>query len=162
MELIRLRKNCREHDRLRSAVCRWFYDWWGVKAGCPFEQVEEFVGNSQQDGSRLPQLFVAVDDGTVVGVFAISMSDDLVSRPDVYPWLANVYVAEDRRGQGVGRFMLERVRYAMKEIGLSELYLYTHHVGLYERFGWEFVENVNTYKRDSPVERLYRLRIGKE
>lgn len=162
MELIRLRRDCREHERFRETVCRWYHEWWGAKAGCPREQIGELVRNSQQEGSRLPQLYVAVDGGEALGVFMISMSDDLVSRPDVYPWLANVYVDEALRGRGVGRFMLERVAGVMKEIGLPELYLYTKHVGLYEKFGWTFVENVNTYKADSPVEGLYRLTADKE
>ncbi|MBZ4668843.1 MAG: hypothetical protein JG775_1995, partial [Defluviitaleaceae bacterium] len=30
---------------------------------------------------------------------------------------------------------------------------------LYEKFGWKFVEEVKTFKKDSPIERLYRLEI---
>lgn len=162
MELVRLKKDCAAHDRFRDTIVRWYHEWWGAKAGCPYEQVAEMVRNSQQEGARLPQLYVAAEGGEAVGVFVLSMSDDLVSRPDVYPWLANVYVEKSRRGQGVGRFMLERVGGVMREIGLGELYLYTHHVGLYEKFGWQFVEDVNTYKPDSPVERLYRLTVREE
>ena len=46
-----------------------------------------------------------------------------------------------------------------KAAGLTELYLYTHHLGLYEKFGWEFVEEVKTFKEESPIERLYKLTI---
>lgn len=46
-----------------------------------------------------------------------------------------------------------------KKANLQELYLYTKHVGLYEKFGWKFVEEVKTFKKDSPIERLYRLEI---
>lgn len=162
MELIRLRKDCRDHDHFRDVITGWYYDWWGAKAGCLHAQVAEIVANSQQNGGRLPQLYVAVDRNEAVGAFMISMSDDLLSRPDVYPWLANVYVAENRRRMGIGRFMLDKIGEVMKGIGIRELYLYTHHVGLYEKFGWKFVEFVNTYRKDSPVERLYRLTAAEE
>lgn len=32
-------------------------------------------------------------------------------------------------------------------------------IGLYEKFGWKFVEEVKTFKNDSPIERLYKLEI---
>lgn len=48
-----------------------------------------------------------------------------------------------------------------KAAGLPELYLYTKHIGLYEKFGWEFLEEVPTFREDSPVERLYHLNIGR-
>ena len=159
MELIRLDRACAAHQRYRETIAGWYYAWWGEQSGCSRAQVAETVLNSQQTGSRLPQMFAAVEDGRALGVFVISMSDDLVSRPDVYPWLANVYVEASQRGRGVGRFMLERVDEAMRSIGIPELFLYTKHVGLYEKFGWEFVEFVNTYKMDSPVERLYRRTV---
>ena len=87
------------------------------------------------------------------------MCDDLSSRPDIYPWLINVYVDEKYRNEGVCRFLMETVKEKAKDIGLTELYLYTKHIGLYEKFGWEFKEEVRTFNADSPIERLYKLKI---
>ena len=46
-----------------------------------------------------------------------------------------------------------------KSIGIKELYLYTKYNGLYEKFGWKYMEDVKTFNEDSPVERLYKLEI---
>lgn len=154
MEFIHLERSA-EHRPYVDKVVEWFYRWWGVPGGFKFEQVCEFVEHSLNEGTHLPQLFAAVEEGELLGVFAISMSDDLITRCDVYPWLANVYVDEGLRGRGVGRFMLSKLDAVMDALGLPELFLYTKHVGLYEKFGFEFVEPVNTYKEDSPIERLY-------
>ena len=54
---------------------------------------------------------------------------------------------------------METVKEKAKDIGLTELYLYTKHIGLYEKFGWEFKEEVRTFNADSPIERLYKLKI---
>ena len=54
---------------------------------------------------------------------------------------------------------MNTVKENAKELGLTELYLYTKHIGLYEKFGWKFIEEVKTFKDDSPVERLYKLEI---
>jgi len=46
-----------------------------------------------------------------------------------------------------------------KELGLNQLFLYTKHHDLYEKFGWKFIEEIKTYRQDSPIERLYKLDI---
>ena len=33
-------------------------------------------------------------------------------------------------------------------------------MGLYERFGWTFVEEVDTFRDESPRERLYHLALS--
>ena len=63
-------------------------------------------------------------------------------RPDLYPWLIDVFVAEPFRGRGVGRALLETVPENARNAGLTELYLYTTHAGLYEKFGWTYVGEV--------------------
>lgn len=54
---------------------------------------------------------------------------------------------------------MNTVKENAKKVNLTELYLYTKHIGLYEKLDWEFVEEVNNFKSDSPIERLYRLDI---
>lgn len=137
-------------------LCDWNFEWWGHKTSGRAE-VESFMAHSLC-ADRLPQTFVALEDGVPVGMYQLQMSDDLAGRPDLYPWLANVYVDESRRGEGIGRCLMESVADAAAKLGLSEVYLYTHHVGLYEKFGWQFVEEVPTFSLDSPLERLYRLK----
>lgn len=154
MEFVRLEKG-EAHRPFVAQVVEWFYRWWGVPGNFKYGQVREFVEHSLNDGVRLPQLFAAIDGDRVVGVFAVAMSDDLITRCDVYPWLANVYVDEKCRGRGIGRFLLSHLDEVMSGLRIPELFLYTKHLGLYEKFGFEFVEYVNTYKDDSPIERLY-------
>ena len=122
------------------------------------EQIEYLTEHSICT-DRLPQTFVAIDEGVPVGMYQLSMSDDLFGRPDIYPWLINVYVGEEFRGRQICRKLMETVSQKAKEAGLSEIYLYTHHVGLYEKFGWKLVEKVKTFNEDSPLEGLYRLDV---
>ena len=54
--------------------------------------------------------------------------EDLSIRPDIYPWLANVYIDEKFRKKGYGRKLLENVRNTAKEnINFDEIFLYTEH-----------------------------------
>lgn len=140
-------------------VCAWYYEWLGKRNGESYEEVVCTMAHSV-NGTRLPQTFVALVDGEPAGMYQLAVSDDLNSRPDLYPWMINVYVDEKFRGRDVCRNLMLTVQGNAGKVGMKELYLYTKHVGLYEKFGWEFVEEVQTFKKDSPIERLYRLKIA--
>lgn len=156
MEIVRIEEY---NDKIVKKMCEWNYNWWGIRDNKSIEEVEYYFKHCLCNGNRLPQTFVAIIDGEVVGMYSLSMHDDLEGRPDIYPWLINVYVDENYRGKGVCREMMNTVNENAKKTGLKELYLYTKHVGLYEKFGWEFLEEVPTFRKESPIERLYRLQI---
>ena len=155
MEIIRLEDS---NNYIFDKICEWNYNWWGIRNNDSFEAVKCNLEHCLCK-ERLPQTFVALIDGEPAGMYQFSMSDDLDSRPDIYPWLINVYVDEKFRGRNVCRRLMNTVKENAKKANLTELFLYTKHIGLYEKFGWEFVEKVKTFKDDSPIERLYRLKI---
>lgn len=140
-------------------VLNWNYNWWGVPQGKSYNEVKCQMEHSLCTGDKLPQTFVAIEREKPVGVYQLSMVDDLVGRPDIYPWLINVFVPENERGKNICREMMITVKENAKKAGIKELYLYTSHVGLYEKFGWEFVEFVDTFKENAEKERLYKLKI---
>lgn len=155
MKIIKLEES---NNLFFDKICDWYYNWLGIKNNESIEEIKCTFEHSLCK-NKLPQTFVALIDGEPAGMYQLSMSDDLNSRPDLYPWLINVYVDEKFRGRNVARELMNTVKENAKELGLTELYLYTKHVGLYEKFGWKFIEEVKTFKDDSPVERLYKLEI---
>ena len=155
MEIIRLEDS---NHYIFDKICEWNYNWWGVRNNDSFEKVKCNLEHSLCT-ERLPQTYVAIIDNEPAGMYQLSMSDDLESRPDIYPWLINVYVDEKFRGKNVCKELMNTVKENAKRADLTELFLYTKHIGLYEKYGWEFVEEVRTFKEDSPIERLYRLEI---
>ena len=155
MEIIKLEES---NNLFFDKICDWYYNWLGIKNNESIEEIKCTFEHSLCK-NKLPQTFVALIDGEPAGMYQLSMSDDLNSRPDLYPWLINVYVDEKFRGRNVARELMNTVKENAKKLGLTELYLYTKHVGLYEKFGWKFIEEVKTFKDDSPVERLYKLEI---
>ena len=92
-------------------------------------------------------------------MYQLSMTDDLFGRPDIYPWLINVFVDEAFRGRHICKELMLTVPQNAKKAGIDELFLYTSHNGLYEKYGWEFIETVKTFDEKSPEERLYKLKI---
>lgn len=155
MEIIKLEES---NNLVFDKICDWYYNWLGIKNNESIEEIKCTFEHSLCK-NKLPQTFVALIDGEPAGMYQLSMSDDLYSRLDLYPWLINVYVDEKFRGRNVARELMNTVKENAKKLGLTELYLYTKHIGLYEKFGWKFIEEVKTFKDDSPVERLYKLEI---
>ena len=155
-ELIRLENS--DND-IFITICEWNYNWWGAVNGKCYEEVEYSLKHSLCSGSRLPQTFVAMADGVPAGMYQLSMRDDLDTRPDIYPWLINVYVDEKFRGHSICRDMMNTVPEKAGEAGLTELYLYTNHIGLYEKFGWQLVEEIPTFKKDTSAQRLYKIEL---
>src|SRR5690606_12830155 len=80
---------------------------------------------------------VAEDQQTLLGSASL-LADDMSSHPELTPWLASVYVAEQHRGQGIGSTLVRRVMQHARDIGIKRLYLYTpDQEKLYARLGWQ-------------------------
>ena len=108
---------------------------------------------------RVPQTYGAFIGDSIIGMYQFTY-EDLFVRPDIYPWLANVYVDEQYRGNGVCRKMLESVKgNAKQNTQVNELWLYTKHINLYDKFGWEYVGNIDTCIEEQRSQKLYKLKL---
>ena len=139
-----------------NTITTWMYNWWGIKDGYSFEAVKCFMQHSLQK-DRLPKTYGLFLNDTIIGMFQLTY-EDLAVRPYIYPWLANVYIDEKYRKMGYSKNLLEGVKnIAQSSLEFNELFLYTKHIGLYEKFGWKYISQINTYKDESRMERLYKL-----
>ena len=72
MEIVRWEnKNNKYFDKL----CDWSYNWWGKQNNDSFEEVQSILEHSLCVGDRLPQTYIALIDGEVVGMYQIAMFD---------------------------------------------------------------------------------------
>lgn len=139
-----------------NTITAWMYNWWGIKDGYSFEAVKCFMQYSLQK-DRLPKTYGLFLNDTIIGMFQLTY-EDLAVRPDIYPWLANVYIDEKYRKMGYSKNLLEGVKtIAQNSTDFNELFLYTKHIGLYEKYGWKYISEIDTYKDESRIERLYKL-----
>lgn len=144
-------------ENLVETMTEWMYGWWGEREGYTREAVRPYVQNSCQP--RLPCTFGLFADGQLLGMYQLRL-EDLFVRPDLYPWLANVYLEPSARGRGLGGLMLSSVRdYAQRLSNFPQLYLYTAHQGLYEKHGWSFAGEIDTHLPQRRIQWLYRLSL---
>ena len=58
-------------------------------------------------------------------------------------WLALVYTKPDNRGKGLGALICGHIQDYSKDLGLKELYLFTHTAeNLYKRLSWQQIERL--------------------
>lgn len=91
--------------------------------------------NSSLQGAEFPVTFVAVEAGRALGTAGFWRCD-LISRQDLFPWLAALYVDEPARGSGLSAALQRHVMDYAQSRGYPYLWLWADFTGYYERFGW--------------------------
>lgn len=142
-------------DPVLETIAQWMYVWWGKEQNFSLEQIKAYYQRAVF-ADRLPQTFVLMSDGKPAGTFQFAMSDVFV-RPDLYPWIKYVYVDPAYRGCGYGRKLVQEAVEQAKRMELKHVYLFTHLVGYYEKFGWKFIEEFETYVPFLGTQRMYAL-----
>ena len=138
-------------------VAKWQYKTWGKESRFSYACVKENITHSLQI-DRLPMTYIALVDDAIAGYFQLSMADDLEVRPDLYPWLINLYVDKKFRHLGVADKLLREVPKIMKQAKLSILYLYTTLDKMFEKYGWEMIEQLQTKQKNLPKQvKIYKL-----
>ena len=110
----------------------------------------------------LPQTYGLFIEEKLIGMFQFT-NEDLEVRPDIFPWLACFYIDKEYRNQGMARILLEKIiELASSTLNYETLYLFTKHKGFYEKFGWDFVSEIDTEIKEPKLQRLYKLNLKNE
>lgn len=131
-------------------IVNWMYNWWGIDENYDIKEVESMMKYSLNK-DNFPKTYGLYLDEELIGMCQIVLND-LEIRPDLYPWLANVYIDPKYRNNGYVKILLN---YVLKQY--KELYLYTEITGLYEKLGFEFIDIIDTITKKVRYQRLYKL-----
>ncbi|CAJ36762.1 GNAT family N-acetyltransferase [Methanocella arvoryzae] len=139
-----------ECPELHDKIAGWLWSFWGNSSNYPFYR--SLVANARDDD--FPLVYMAFIGDIPVGTVALWRAD-LLSRQDLFPWLADLFVPPEHRSKGIGTALQNYAVEKAKEFGYPALYLYTPLEGYYEKSGWEYVcdevdkegEKVRVYKK---------------
>ncbi len=146
-------------DSQLDKITGWMYGWWGEAEGYAYDAVHSYMAHSL-NVERLPQTYGLYLGDELIGMYQFTY-EDLFARPDIYPWLANVYIEPPYRGKGYGGYLLRSVKEnAGANLRENELFLFTSHGGLYEKYGWQYAGETDTFL-EPHRQRLYRLELDK-
>lgn len=88
----------------------------------------------------VPSFIIAIEDGELVGSASL-IAQDMDDRPDLTPWLADVFVKPEYRGRGIATSLIQRIESEARIAGIVRLYLYTPDAAkLYQKLGWRIFE----------------------
>lgn len=93
------------------------------------------IKNSIDTENGLPRWYLMLRGDEIIGSYGLIMND-FISRQDLWPWFAALYVEESERGNRLGGVLLDHGKKEAAKLGFNELYLCTDHVNLYEKYGW--------------------------
>ncbi|HZG78941.1 MAG TPA: GNAT family N-acetyltransferase [Paenibacillus sp.] len=119
-------------DNFDDAV-QFFWKHWGSERNYSFYR--DCMLHSLQADSALPRFYIATENESIIGSYAL-LRNDLISRQDLFPWLACLYVVPEYRGRRIGATLLEHGLREAWNAGHERLYLCTDLDGYYEKYGW--------------------------
>ena len=98
-------------------------------------------------------------DGDELISFCTYAQKDDIQPTDLSPWMGFVYTAPEHRGHHYIGLLMDEVERLAKKDGVSEVYISTDQVGLYEKYGCEFKTEMQAM--DGEVARVYVKKIQK-
>ncbi|MBQ8176697.1 MAG: GNAT family N-acetyltransferase [Oscillospiraceae bacterium] len=96
-------------------------------------------------------LFILADGEKLVS-FCTLTSRDCIKDDDLFPWVGFVFTAPEYRGKRYSGEVIEAACKKALRQGFDKVYLATDHVGLYEKYGFTYMEShTDIYGEESRI-----------
>ncbi|WP_219836870.1 GNAT family N-acetyltransferase [Paenibacillus sp. R14(2021)] len=146
--------NIRDNSDLIEEAIQYFWRQWGTETNYHF--YKDCIIQSCSTGSDLPRFYLAMEDGKIIGSYALLRSD-LNSRQDLSPWFACLFVEPELRGRKIGDMLQAHAINETKTKGYLRLYLCTDLTEYYERTNWKYIGK--GYSISDEETRIYEIQI---
>ena len=104
------------------------------------------------DFSGWESVFVACHFDKIVAMATI-MKTDYYPLPQIFPWVSTIFVDENYRGNRISQQLVDHANNYAKTLGFNATYIPTDIVGLYEKYGYEYIKDITNY--GNGTDRLY-------
>ena len=125
----------REQPEFEHRAITYFQNSW--KSVLPIIY-EDCISHSIHAKNSLPQWYLLEKEGELIGCAGL-ITNDFISRGDLYPWVCALFIEEKHRGNAYGLLLLEKARKDAKKAGFENVYLCTEHIGYYEKYGFSYI-----------------------
>lgn len=143
----------RENPEYKDVAIKYFQKSW--KSVLPIIY-EDCITHSIEARNSLPQWYLLEKDREIIGCAGL-ITNDFISRGDLYPWVCAIFVDEKHRGNAYGSLLIEKARADTQKAGFGHLYLCTSHVGYYEKYNFKYIgQGYHPWGEDS---RIYELKV---
>jgi GNAT superfamily N-acetyltransferase len=119
------------------------YAYWGPLTGYNSPALYEAFLEQAAHSLTLPRVLVAMAPTTFLGSVNL-LTNEMTARPQLTPWLGQLFVPERHRAKGIGTKLLGAAISYVDSLGYSQLFLFTSGTlpDYYRKRGWTDVEDV--------------------
>ncbi len=117
---------------------------------------EDCISHSITARNALPQWYLLVKADEIIGCAGL-ITNDFISRGDLYPWICALFIEEVHRGNAYGSLLMDKAKTDTKKAGFEYLYLSTEHIGYYEKYGFQYIgQGYHPWREAS---RIYEIKV---
>jgi GNAT superfamily N-acetyltransferase len=128
--------NIRDYPAYLERAIAYFQSKWADENSAMV--YEDCISWSLKTENPLPIWYLLLEDEQIVGCAGL-VTNDFISRMDLWPWLVALYIEEDLRGNAYGSLLIERIKKDAAKAGYKRVYLSTDHIGYYEKYGFQHI-----------------------
>ncbi len=149
MKIISVRKNPEYKDK----AIEYFQRNWQ----CVLPMIyEDCISHCISAMNPLPQWYLLEKESEIIGCAGL-VTNDFISRMDLYPWVCAIFIEEEYRGNAYGSLLIEKAKNDTKKAGFEYLYLCTDHIGYYEKYGFDYIgQGYHLWGEES---RIYQFKL---
>lgn len=141
----------RENPEYKDKIIQYFQNSWSEIAPIIYE---DCISHSINAKDSLPQWYVLENNNEIIGCAGL-ITNDFISRMDLYPWVCAIFIEEKHRGNNYSKLLIEKAREDSKKAGFQNLYLCTDHIGFYEKMGFKYIgQGYHPWEEES---RIYQI-----
>lgn len=144
----------KEHPEYKDRAIEYFQMKWASPHS--MKVYEDSISNCINTTRPLPQWYLLMENDKIIGCAGL-ITNDFISRMDLYPWVCALYIEEEYRGNAYGSLLLEQAKIDSKIGKFTNLYLCTDHVGYYEKFGFVYI--ATGYHPWGDSSRIYEIEL---
>ena len=119
-------------------IAQWHFDEWHKLF--PERTVADFAAELAESlhSDDIPQTWLLIDELEQVCGTGSLLLRDMKTNHHLSPWLANIFLRPESRGQGLGRVLVLQLMQQARLRGVPVLYLFTEdQLAFYEKLGWQ-------------------------
>lgn len=115
-------------------------------------------GTAEEYLGKKPRVYMLTEGGELMSFCTLSQKDN-VPGYRLTPWVGFVYTFPKYRGHRFSQMLLRHCEKEAYNDGYRNVYISTSHVGLYEKYGYEFYDWQKDNNGDNA--RIYKKRLKK-
>ncbi|GIN72772.1 hypothetical protein J14TS2_32470 [Bacillus sp. J14TS2] len=110
--------NLREHPEYKEIAITYFQSKWADEDS--MKVYEDSITHSLTTDNPLPIWYLMEQSDEIIGCAGL-ISNDFISRMDLWPWICALYIEENYRGRSLGEKLLTHAKADAKKAGFNHV-----------------------------------------